>query len=82
MMCIKCMEELGLGIKVVVISFPAAGEDRFLVGHPECLPKALEVEGNLVGYFLRGSERFFVPQARVADLEPLEGEEERENASA
>lgn len=76
MICIRCTKEIGLGIKVVVILFPAAGEDCFLVGHPECCPRALEHEGNRVGYFLRGSGRFFVPRERVMDLEPIEREEE------
>jgi len=75
MQCIKCMRGVGLGIKVVVIPFPAAGEDCFLVAHPECCPEAVAYEGNTVGYFLRGSGRFFVPQERVADLAPVEGEE-------
>jgi len=70
------MKEVGLGIKVVVIPFPAAGEDCFLVGHLECCPKALEVEENVVGCFLQGSGRFFVPWERVADLEPVLDEEE------
>lgn len=75
MKCIKCMGDIGLGKKVIVIPFPAAGEDCFLVAHLRCLPKAQEVEGNAVGYFLQGSGRFFVPRLRVIDLEPVEGGE-------
>lgn len=78
MQCIKCMQEIGLGIKTVVIPFPAAGEDCFLVAHPECCPEAAAYEGNVVGYFLRGSGRFFVPLERVADLMPTEEEEDGE----
>lgn len=73
MICISCTKEVGLGKRVVVIPFPAAGEDCFLVAHPECCPSAVEHEGNRVGYFLEGSGRFFVPRERVMDLEPVEG---------
>lgn len=69
MKCIRCMDEVWVGTKVVVIPFPAAGENCYLVAHAKCCPKALEVETNEVGYFLQGSGRFFVPSARIADLE-------------
>ena len=76
MECIMCRKEVGLGTRVVVMPFPAAGEDCYLLVHPECRPGAEEIETNIVGYFLQGSGLFFVPRERVADLEPIEGEEE------
>ena len=75
MECIMCSREIGLGVKVVVVPFPAAGEGRYLVAHVGCLPKAEEIETNMVGYFLQGSGRFFVPRERVVDLEPVEAGE-------
>lgn len=74
MECIMCSKELGLGVKVVVMPFPAAGEGRYLVAHLECLPRAEEIETNMIGYFLEGSGRFFVPRERVVDLEPIQEE--------
>ena len=76
MKCIKCGKKIGLGIKVVVIPFPAAGEDRYLVAHPGCCRDALGEGRNRVGYFLEGSGRFFVPREMVMDLEPTGGEGE------
>ena len=73
MKCIKCAKKIGLGIKVVVIPFPAAGEDRYLVAHPGCCRDALGEGRNRVGYFLEGSGRFFVPREMVIDLEPIGG---------
>ena len=75
MECIMCRKEVRLGTRVVVMPFPAAGEDCYLVIHPKCRPGAEEIETNVVGYFLEGSGRFFVPWERVADLASLEDEE-------
>lgn len=75
MQCIMCSKTIGLGKKVVVVPFPAAGENCYLVAHLSCLPQAEGIEDNEVGYFLEGFDCFFVPRTRVADLEPLEEEE-------
>lgn len=76
MECILCADDVGLGERVVVMPFPAAGEECYLVAHHECCPGAEEIATNMVGYFLQGSGKFFVPRGLVVHLEPTGGEEE------
>ena len=76
MECIICGCDVGLGERAVVMPFPAAGEECYLVVHHECCPEAEKIETNMVGYFLQGSGKFFVPRELVGHLEPTEGEGE------
>jgi hypothetical protein len=75
MICLHCLEEIGLGKRVFLIPFEDYAEDAYLFAHPECMPNLEGKEGILDGYYIEGSERVFVPRQLV---EALKGEKESE----
>ncbi len=81
MICLKCLREIGLGQRVFVVPFPAAGEDAFLIVHPACMPNLEGRENVLDGFFVEGSERVFVPRALVQAIKAESGQGDALSAS-
>ncbi len=71
-----CGDQAVVAKNVVMLPFPAAGENAFLVAHVSCLPGAAGVGANVVGYYLEGSPPFFVPRSAVVQFEHIQEEVE------
>ena len=81
MECVMCGDQAVVAEKVVMLPFPAAGENAYLVAHVSCLPGAAGVGENVVGYYLEGSAPFFVPRSAVVQFEPVEEDRDSEVAA-
>ena len=75
MICLHCLEEIGLGERVFAIPFPTYAEDAFLHAHPACMPNLEGRENILDGFYVAASERVFVPRQLVEALKGAEKDE-------